>query len=168
MKEFKFTDDKKNESTALVVYMPFPYHKENKSQIKSICNYLTEKRKQHVFVIAKRTIINPRSDYAQNIPRSRTLTSVYDSILEDILIPGQIIGKRTRIRLDGTQLIKIWLNEESREILESRVDLICNLYKALTNRKLAVEFRKEQSYISLPQTKRRIKKPKRKPRAAKN
>ena len=31
VKEFKFTDDKKNESSALVVYMPYPYHKENKS-----------------------------------------------------------------------------------------------------------------------------------------
>lgn len=60
------------------------------------------------------------------------------------------------------------MNEESKEILESKVDLICNLYKALTNRKLAIEFRKEQSYISLPQTKRRIKKAKRKPRPAKN
>jgi len=68
--------------------MPFPYHKENKKQIKKISNYLSDKRKQHVFVIAKRTIINPRSDYKQNIPRNRTLTNVYDQILEDILIPG--------------------------------------------------------------------------------
>ena len=126
-----------------MVYLPFPYHKENKSQIKQISNYLSEKRKQHVFVIAKRTIINPRSDYKQNIPRNRTLTNVYDSILEDILIPGQIIGKRIRIRLDGTQLIKVWINDESQDILGPKVDLICNLYKALTNRKLAVEFRKE-------------------------
>lgn len=29
---------------------------------------------------------------------------------------------------------------ESKEHLEPKVDLICNLYKALTNRKLAIEF----------------------------
>lgn len=168
VKEFKFTDDKKNES-ALVVYLPFPFHKEHKSQIKLICNHLTDKRKQHAFVVAKRTIIHERSDYPQKIPRNRTLTSVYDSILEDILLPAQIIGKRIRIRSDGSQLIKVHVNEDSREFIESKVDLICHLYKALTNRNLAIEFRQEANYIQLPQVRRKIKKTKkRQPKTAKN
>ena len=63
VKEFKFTDDDKKEQTALVVYMPYPYYKEHKSQVKQIINHLTQKRGQHAFVVAKRTIIHKRSDY---------------------------------------------------------------------------------------------------------
>lgn len=88
VKEFKFTDNEKNQTSALVVYMPYPYHKEHQSQIKQIINYLTEKKKQHAFVIAKRTIIHKRSDYKQQIPHSRTLTAVYDAILEDLVVPA--------------------------------------------------------------------------------
>lgn len=91
------------------------------------------------------------------------MTAVYDAILEDILVPGQIIGKRTRIRLDGTQLLKVIVNEESKDVLEPRVNLICNLYKALTNRKLAVEFKREENYISVPKTKK-IRKTNKRPR----
>ena len=91
------------------------------------------------------------------------MTAVYDSILEDLLLPGEIIGKRTRVRTDGTQLLKVFVSDESKDVLEPRVDLICNLYKALTNRKLAVEFRKEENYISIPKIKR-IRKNKKRPK----
>lgn len=66
-----------------------------------------QKRQQHAFVVAKRTVIHKRSDYKQKIPQNRTLTAVYDAVLEDLLVPGQIVGKRTRVRLDGTHLLKV-------------------------------------------------------------
>lgn len=52
------------------------------------------------------------------------MTAVYDAILEDLLVPAQIIGKRTRVRLDGTQLLKVYINEESREFLSKKIDLV--------------------------------------------
>lgn len=107
VKEFKFTDDNKNQTSALVVYMPYPYYKDHQAQVKQIINYLMQKRQQHAFVVAKRTVIHKRSDYKQKIPQNRTLTAVYDAVLEDLLVPGQIVGKRTRVRLDGTHLLKV-------------------------------------------------------------
>ena len=38
---------------------------------------------------------------------SRTLTQVHESILEDLVYPAEIVGRRTRVKLDGSNLIKV-------------------------------------------------------------
>lgn len=38
---------------------------------------------------------------------SRTLTAVHDGILEDLVFPAEIVGKRIRVKLDGSRLIKV-------------------------------------------------------------
>ena len=40
-------------------------------------------------------------------PRSRTLTAVYDAVLEDFCLPSVILGKRTRVRIDNSKFIKM-------------------------------------------------------------
>ena len=39
---------------------------------------------------------------------SRTLTAVHDSILDDLVYPSEIVGKRIRIKLDGSRLTKVY------------------------------------------------------------
>jgi small subunit ribosomal protein S7e len=35
------------------------------------------------------------------------LTAVHDAILEDLVFPAEIIGKRINVRVDGTKLLKV-------------------------------------------------------------
>lgn len=165
VKEYQFTNEDKKSTTSIVVYLPFIFTRDNKALIPKIVNEIQKRRNQHAFVISKRTVINKKADFKQMIPRNRTLTSVYDSVLEDLITPALIIGKRIRYRLNGSQLVKIFLNEDSRAFLENKTQLIAQLYFALTNRKVVFEFRPETSHIQIPKAKIPAKKPTAKPKA---
>lgn len=41
-----------------------------------------------------------------NIPGAPLLTAINDAILEDLVFPSEIVGKRTHMNLDGSWLIK--------------------------------------------------------------
>ena len=63
-----------------------------------------------VFVAQRRTL--PKSSRnstakVQHRPRTRTLTSVHEKILEDLVYPTEIVGKRTRVAVDGSKLLKV-------------------------------------------------------------
>ena len=47
------------------------------------------------------------SEYFPSSAHSRTLTAVHDAILEDLVHPAEIVGKRIRVRLDGSRLTKV-------------------------------------------------------------
>ena len=63
---------------------------------------------QDVVVIASRRIVRPpKKGSAVKRPRSRNLTSVHENILEDLVQPAEIVGKRCRYRLDGSKIMKV-------------------------------------------------------------
>lgn len=43
---------------------------------------------------------------SKKLPRSCTLVAVHDTILEDLVFPSEIVGKKIRMKLDGRQLVK--------------------------------------------------------------
>ena len=55
---------------------------------------------------------------------SRTLTSVHDAILEDVCFPAEIVGKRTRVKLDGSRLIKVHLDKNQQTNIEHKVGVV--------------------------------------------
>lgn len=150
VKEIKVTGDDKKTYTALVVYLPFVYVKNHRGLLAKLVNDIQAKRKTPAFIVSHRTLINPKDAYKQKIPRNRTLTSVYDSILEDLIAPATIIGKRTRFHLDGSQHLKVFLNDDSKAFLESKLSMIAQIYKQLTNRKVNFEFRHDMSFAKVP------------------
>lgn len=81
---------------------------------------------KHVVFVGERKILpkptrKTRAANKQKRPRSRTLTSVYDAILEDLVYPAEIVGKRIRVRLDGSQLIKVHLDKNQQTTIEHKV-----------------------------------------------
>merc|ERR1712055_696603 len=73
-------------------------------------------------------------------PRSRTLVAVHNSILDDMVYPAEIVGKRTRIRLDGSRLFKIHLDKTQQTNIEHKTETYASVYKKLTGKEVTFEF----------------------------
>lgn len=68
---------------------------------------------RHVVFIGQRRIMRkPGRNSRQKQPRpmSRTLTAVHEKILEDLVFPTEIVGKRTRVCPDGRKIIKVYVS----------------------------------------------------------
>jgi small subunit ribosomal protein S7e len=66
---------------------------------------------RHVVFIGQRRIMRKPGRYSrqkQPRPMSRTLTNVHEKILEDLVFPTEIVGKRTRVCTDGRKIIKVY------------------------------------------------------------
>merc|ERR1711918_199858 len=68
--------------------------------------------KKHVCLVAQRTMLglDHKRKGVQVRPFSRTLTCVYEAMLEDIVGSTDIVGKRVRVGVDGSKLLKIYLD----------------------------------------------------------
>ncbi|XP_021569906.1 40S ribosomal protein S7 [Carlito syrichta] len=71
---------------------------------------------------------------------SRTLTAVHDAILEDLVFPSEIVGKRIRVKLDGSRLIKVHLDKAQQNNVEHKVETFSGVYKKLTGKDVNFEF----------------------------
>merc|ERR1711964_55872 len=75
-------------------------------------------------------------------PRTRTLTDIQEKILDDIVAPSEIVAKRTRVALDGSKTLKVFLNAKDKEKdnMEDKLDTFAAVYSKLTNKSTAFSF----------------------------
>lgn len=118
----------------------------------SIDNSLTRELEKkfsdrHVLFVAQRRILprpkrsaTSRSAQTQKRPRSRTLTSVHEAILSDLVYPVEIVGQRTRTKEDGSKTLKVVLDEKEKGGVDHRLDAYGEVYRRLTGRAVVFEF----------------------------
>src|ERR1700761_633414 len=102
---------------------------------------------RHVLIVASRRILprpkrsnRSRSTQKQKRPRSRTLKSVHEAIMTDLVYPVEIVGRRILQREDGSNVLKIILDEKERQSVDYRLDTYKEVYKRLTGATVNFEF----------------------------
>ena len=102
---------------------------------------------RHVLLLASRRILprpkrsnRSRTSQTQKRPHSRTLTAVHDAILNDVVYPVEIVGRRTRTREDGSKVLKVVLDEKERGSVDFRLDTYAEIYRKLTGKGVVFEF----------------------------
>ncbi|XP_017386539.1 40S ribosomal protein S7-like isoform X2 [Cebus imitator] len=113
---------------AIIIFVPVP-------QLKSF---------QKIQVRLRRILPKPtRKSHTKNKqkrPRSHTLTTVHDAILEDLVFASEIVGKRIRVKPDGSRLIKVHLDKAQQNNAEHKVETFSGVYKKLTGKDVNFEF----------------------------
>lgn len=128
---------------AMIIFYPLRFL----MLIRKIQNTLiAELEKRHsgavVVLVAQRKIAQrPQDVYKlQKVQRSRTSTAVFESILNDLIYPLDVVGRRWRYRADGSKVMKVFLDARNRKKIEARLPVITNVYKQLTHRGVSFGF----------------------------
>eukprot|EP00894_Picocystis_sp_ML_P003864 jgi/Pico_ML_1/54381/g4739.t1 len=127
---------------AIIIHVPFrllkPFHKIQQRLVREL-----EKKfsgKDVVLVANRRIMRKPSSGISNARPRSRTLTAVHDAILDDLVYPTEIVGKRLRYKVDGSKILKVYLNPKDRNTTEYKLDTFSSVYQKLTGKHVVFEF----------------------------
>merc|ERR1712025_981704 len=131
--------------TAIIISIPPP---QLRAYLKIQTRLVRELEKKfsgkHVVFIAQRTILAKPTRKADKLkqkrPRSRTLQAVHNNILDDLVYPAEIVGKRIRIKLDGSRLFKCHLAKNQQTNIEHKVETFSAIYKKLTGKEVNFEF----------------------------
>ncbi|KAI9595275.1 ribosomal protein S7e [Syncephalis fuscata] len=133
---------------AIAVFIPVPQLKQFHKVQQRLTRELEKKfSDRHIVFVAQRRILAKPTRTArvqQKRPRSRTLTSVHEKILEDLVYPTEIVGRRTRVKVDGSKLIKVFLDKKDATALEYKLDTFSVVYKKLTGKDVKFEFPVQQ------------------------
>ncbi|KAL5581820.1 hypothetical protein UlMin_014262 [Ulmus minor] len=127
---------------AVVVYVPYRLRKAFRKIHLRLVRELEKKFSgKDVVIIATRRIVRPpKKGSAAQRPRTRTLTAVHDAILEDVVHPAEIVGKRVRYRIDGSKIIKIFLDPKERNNTEYKLETLSGVYRKLTGKDVVFEY----------------------------
>jgi small subunit ribosomal protein S7e len=130
---------------AIILYVPFKLLKSvNKIHQKLVRELEKKFSGRQVLFIGQRTILGKGYSRDQKTrgprPRSRTLTAVQDAILDDIVYPTEIVGKRTRVKTDGKRVMKVSLDSRDQANVEGRIETYAAVYGKLTNKQVVFDF----------------------------
>lgn len=128
---------------AIVIFVPVPslsaYHK---VQIRLTRELEKKFPDRHVVFLAERRILpkpGRTSRQVQKRPRSRTLTAVHDKVLEDLVFPTEIVGKRVRFLVGGNKIQKVLLDSKDSSNVDYKLESFQSVYNKLTGKQVVFE-----------------------------
>uniref|UniRef100_A0A2K5HZY4 40S ribosomal protein S7 n=1 Tax=Colobus angolensis palliatus TaxID=336983 RepID=A0A2K5HZY4_COLAP len=127
---------------AIIIFVPIPQLKSfQKIQVRLVCELEKKFSGKHIVFITQRRILpkpirKSHTKNKQKHPRSVLLTAVHDAILEDLIFPSEIVGKRIHVKLDGSQLKKIRLDKAQ----QNNAETFSGVSKKLTGKDVNFEF----------------------------
>eukprot|EP00232_Nephroselmis_pyriformis_P025482 CAMPEP_0182867140 /NCGR_PEP_ID=MMETSP0034_2-20130328/8559_1 /TAXON_ID=156128 /ORGANISM="Nephroselmis pyriformis, Strain CCMP717" /LENGTH=191 /DNA_ID=CAMNT_0024999479 /DNA_START=150 /DNA_END=725 /DNA_ORIENTATION=- len=127
---------------AIIIQVPYrllkSFHKIQQRLVRELEKKFSGK---DVVIVGNRRILKPVTSGQSTLrPRSRTLTSVHEALLEDLVYPTEIVGKRQRYRADGSKVLKVYLDPKDRNNLEYKLDTFGGVYKKITGKDVVFEF----------------------------
>ncbi|KAH0470592.1 hypothetical protein IEQ34_000315 [Dendrobium chrysotoxum] len=127
---------------SIVIHVPYRIRKAFRKIHLRLVRELEKKFSgREVVIIASRRIVRPpKKGSSITRPRSRTLTAVHDAVLEDIVYPAEIVGKRVRYRLDGSKIVKIFLDPKERNNTEYKLETFSGVYRKLCGKDVVFEY----------------------------
>merc|ERR1712091_161570 len=140
-KELDIGDKRK----CIIIFVPVPLLRAfQKIQVRLVRELEKKFSGKHVLIIGQRRILPKPTRKTRNQkqmrPRSRTLTAVHDSILEDLSFPAEIVGKRIRVKLDASRVVKVTLEKAQQTNVEHQLDTFASVYKKLTGKDTVFSF----------------------------
>ncbi|KAG7880249.1 hypothetical protein KL905_002918 [Ogataea polymorpha] len=139
IKEIEVSGNKK----AIVIFVPVPllnaFHKVQITLTRELEKKFPDR---HVVFLAERRILpkpGRTSRVTQKRPRSRTLTAVHDKILEDLVFPTEIVGKRVRYLVGGNKIAKVLLDSKDSSDIDYKLDTFQSIYQKLTGKQVTFE-----------------------------
>eukprot|EP00899_Mesostigma_viride_P003346 jgi/Mesvir1/13011/Mv06013-RA.1 len=133
--------DVANGRKAVIIHVPFrslnAFHKIQTRLVRELEKKFSGK---DVVLVGNRRIMRPpkKGERLQR-PRSRTLTAVHDAILDDLVFPTEIVGKRLRYRSDGSKVMRVYLDPKDRNTVEYKLETFGGVYKKLTGKDVVFE-----------------------------
>lgn len=127
---------------AVVIHVPYRLRKAFRKIHLRLVRELEKKfsGKEVVLIATRRIMRPPKKGSAVQRPRSRTLTAVHDAILEDLVYPAEIVGKRVRYRIDGSKIMKVYLDPKARNDTEYKLETFSGVYRKLSGKDVVFEY----------------------------
>ena len=148
VEEFTVHERNGHQSKAYLIKIPYKSLKSFRTIRGNVVNQLEKKLNAQVYFVAVRRILSKhvKTPGVNKRPTSRTLTSVHASILEDIVLPSSIVGRQTRVNIDGSLATKIYLDPLDKDKVEDRLDSMSEAYKRATHKKVKFFFAKPTKF----------------------
>ena len=61
-------------------------------------------------------------------------------MLDDLVFPAEVVGKRIRFKLDGTRLLKVHLDQSQQTNIDHKIEIFAGIYNKLTGKHVTFEF----------------------------